>query len=102
MYSTEYWQFRHPIALNDLKKEGILTEPLIPIAKLTLGSSWVSSDSEDCKNENKRSCINEKGHADPFSTQPTFTCSKLTIETLEQGVKYVLVSILLTLNIFHT
>ena len=22
-------------------------------------------------------------------TQPTFTCSKLTIETLEQGVKYV-------------
>ena len=23
------------------------------------------------------------------TTQPTFTCSKLTIETLEQGVKYV-------------
>ena len=23
------------------------------------------------------------------STQPAFTCSKLTIETLEQGVKYV-------------
>ena len=23
------------------------------------------------------------------ATQPTFTCSKLTIETLEQGVKYV-------------
>ena len=33
------------------------------------------------------------------------TCSKLTIETLEQGVKYVQVnkvSLLLTLNIFHT
>ena len=47
-------------------------------------------------------------------TQPAFTCTKLTIETLEQGVKYVhmflffdaigviLVSLLLTLNIFHT
>ena len=23
------------------------------------------------------------------STQPTITCSKLTIETIEQGVKYV-------------
>ena len=23
------------------------------------------------------------------TTQPTFNCSKLTIETLEQGVKYV-------------
>ena len=34
------------------------------------------------------------------------TCSKLTIETLEQGVKYangvVVVPLLLTLNIFHT
>ena len=25
----------------------------------------------------------------PTATQPTFTCWKLTIETLEQGVKYV-------------
>ena len=24
-----------------------------------------------------------------LQTQPAFTCSKLTIETLEQGVKYV-------------
>ena len=24
-----------------------------------------------------------------FDTQPAFTCSKLTIETLEQGVNYV-------------
>ena len=24
-----------------------------------------------------------------LTTQPAFTCSKLTIETLEQGVKYV-------------
>ena len=24
-----------------------------------------------------------------YHSQPTFTCSKLTIETLEQGVKYV-------------
>ena len=44
-------------------------------------------------------------------SQPAFTCSKLIIKTLEQGVKYVqvnhkddivLVSLLLTLNIFHT
>ena len=34
-------------------------------------------------------------------TQPAITCSKLTIETLEQGVKYVQ-SLNLTLNIFHT
>ena len=25
----------------------------------------------------------------PLITQPAFTCSKLTIETLEKGVKYV-------------
>ena len=39
-------------------------------------------------------------------TQPAFTCSKLTIETLEQGLKYVsgvvLVPLWLTFNIFHT
>ena len=43
-------------------------------------------------------------------TQPAIKCLKLTIETLEQGVKYVqgdaigvvLVSLLLTLSIFHT
>ena len=47
-------------------------------------------------------------------SQITFTCSKSTIETLEKGEKYVqnwqyrqqndaiLVSIFLTLNIFHT
>ena len=45
-------------------------------------------------------------------SQQAFTCTKLTIEKLEQGVKYierdvkytngvVLVSLLLTLNIFH-
>ena len=60
MFSTEYWQFWHPIALNDLKKESILTEPFIPIVKLTLGSSWVFSESEYHKNESKCSCINEK------------------------------------------
>ena len=43
-------------------------------------------------------------------SQPAITCSKLTRETLEQGVKYVqswmpvvlLMSLLLTLNIFRT
>ena len=37
-------------------------------------------------------------------SQPAFTCLNLTIETLEQGVKLAigfLVSLLLTLNIFH-
>ena len=38
-------------------------------------------------------------------SQPVITCSKLTIETLEQDVKYVidviLVSLLLTFNKFH-
>ena len=50
---------------------------------------------------------------DPKYPQPEITCSNLTIETLEQGMKYVqkrhqneaicnvLVSLLLTLNIFH-
>ena len=33
-----------------------------------------------CKGENKKR---------EDDTQPAFTCSKLTIETLEQGVKYV-------------
>ena len=46
------------------------------------------------------------------ASQPAFTCSKLTITTLEQGVKYannnnkktdvVLVSLLLTFNKSHT
>ena len=35
------------------------------------------------------------------STQLTVTCSKLTIETLEKGVEYVLVLLLLALNIFY-
>ena len=43
------------------------------------------------------------------TAQPAIRCSKLTIETVEQDVKYVvkyanevvLVSLLLTLNIFH-
>ena len=53
---------------------------------------------------------------DRGASQPAFTCSKLTIEPLEHGVKYfsvnnkdirtmpgvVLVLLLLTLNIFHT
>ena len=34
-------------------------------------------------------------------TQSAFTCLKLTTETLEQGVA-LLVSLLLTFNIFHT
>ena len=34
--------------------------------------------------------------------QLAFACSKLTVETLEQGaIGIVLVSLLLTLNIFH-
>ena len=48
-------------------------------------------------------------HSYEICFQSAITCSKLTTETLEQGVKYVngvngvvLVSLLLTLNIFHT
>ena len=43
-----------------------------------------------------------------IQTQPAITCLQLTIEVLEQGVKYVtvktsvLVSLLLILNIFRT
>ena len=40
-----------------------------------------------------------------FYTKPAIACSKLTIETLKQNVKYansvVLVSLLLALNMFH-
>ena len=58
----------------------------------------------------KRTILTKKPRKQQFTsliTQPVLlTCSKLTIETLEQGVKYVqcvvLVSLLLTLNIFHT
>ena len=35
-------------------------------------------------------------------SQPALTCSKLTKERLEHAVTYVLVSFLLTLNIFNT
>ena len=57
------------------------------------------------------------GYFDQNPTHPAITCSKLTIETLEQDVKLfkvnnkrhqneaigvILVSLLLTLNIFHT
>ena len=41
-----------------------------------------------------------------MDSQPAFSCSNLTVTVPEQGVKYaigiVLVSLLLTLNIFHT
>ena len=41
------------------------------------------------------------GHG--VTTLLAFTCSKLTVEKLEQGVKYVQsLTILFTLNIFHT
>ena len=47
-----------------------------------------------------------KYHLGICVTQPANTCSKLTIEIQEQGIKYLhgvaLVSLLLTLKIFHT
>ena len=33
--------------------------------------------------------VKSSGNLTTLTTQPAFTCSKLTIETLEQGVKYV-------------
>ena len=61
--------------------------------------------------------VNKNSNLFHAITQPAIRCSKLIIETLEKGVKYdqsqqeryqndangiVLVSLLLTLNIFHT
>ena len=43
--------------------------------------------------QNNRRCLQfyftKQGYILTFTTQPAITCSKLTIETLEQGVKYV-------------
>ena len=56
----------------------------------------------------KERLVDENGWQYYVYPQSAFKCSKVTIETLEQGVKYdvaidvVLVSLLLTLNIFHT
>ena len=47
---------------------------------------------EVCKNILKTdtfTCSNDQTTYKINHTQPAFTCSKLTIETLEQGVKYV-------------
>ena len=43
--------------------------------------------SETCKKASRN--INVIAIIAPYITQPAITCSKLTIETLEQGVKYV-------------
>ena len=39
--------------------------------------------------KDKPSVNRKNGGASLFPPQPAFACSKLTIETLEQGVKYV-------------
>ena len=52
--------------------------------------------------ERFRTTISPLIHGEMATSQPAFTCSKLTTETLEQGVGVVLISLLLTLNIFHT
>ena len=45
--------------------------------------------------KNQESCLINGGNTTKYfkfekdTTQPAFTCSKLTMETLEQGVKYV-------------
>ena len=41
------------------------------------------------KDFNTRFRLNRNRYGGGTSSQPAFTCSKLTIETLEQGVKYV-------------
>ena len=44
----------------------------------------LETDTFTCSNDQTTYKINYK-----FDSQPAFTCSKLTIEVLEQGVKYV-------------
>ena len=67
--------------------------------------SHIAKDSFDVKSRLDKHCPNgttlSTCDIKSLYTQPAITCSKLTIETLEQG-SVVLVSLLLTLNIFHT
>ena len=42
-----------------------------------------------CRKVSLEKNVNKEGKTFPVSTQLTFTCSKLTIEILEKGVKYV-------------
>ena len=44
-----------------------------------------SHSTDDCLNE----ILNSETDSESISTQPVFSCSKLTIETLQQGLKYV-------------
>ena len=42
-----------------------------------------------CHNDKYTKVIKIRAKTQKLSTQPAFTCSKLTKETLEQGVEYV-------------
>ena len=63
------------------------------------GPSWIAENkknwpdqpilSESKQSEKETKIIKNIHMITRFITQPAFTCSKLTIETLEQGVKYV-------------
>ena len=49
-----------------------------------------AAKSSTCTNHRKRWDLNSKAlHSKREASQPAITCSKLTIETVEQGVKYV-------------
>ena len=52
-----------------------------------INASKLHADIKMCKHKKWGKYI-KKNHSKD-KTQPAFTCSKLTIETLEQGVKYV-------------
>ena len=82
-----------------------------PISPSHLQEQKITHKSELCfaaifKFWNYSQHILDNSNYDYAYNQPAKTCSKLAIETLEQGVKYangvVLVSLLFTLNIFYT
>ena len=85
-----------------LKKNRVNIISVLPTAQfnVNLNELKIYNKVTDIGNLALIPCIVQKSGTMNFraSMQPTFTYSKLTIETLEQGVKYVLVMS----YIFHT
>ena len=76
-----------------LFNSGIIFADLLPVMKGVVSSAYLEKlTSLFTIKGSQIYIINKRGtRIDPCGTpsQPAFTCSKLTIETLEQGVKYV-------------
>ena len=78
--------------LSDIKmnhKDLFLMRPPDIQNSVSLNTSpeFITFVDTNLKQKHVQSC--EEKHKNYQQTQPAFTCSKLTIETLEQGVKYV-------------